>query len=514
MTKVELFEAIRRDRFVHEKSIRRIARERGVHRRMVRDALESAIPPPRRCPDRAPTVLTVEFKRIIDDWLEADREAPRKQRHTARQVWRRLTREHGFTGAESTVRRYAGRRKRELCLGREAYVPLAHEPGQEAEVDWYEAAVDFPWGREVVHFFQMRACYSGRELHMAFPHETQQALLEGHNEAFAYFGRTFHKVRYDNLGSAVVKILRGRRREETARFVALRSHYLFETEFCRPGKEGAHEKGGVEGGVGRFRRTHLVPVPKAESYEDLNRQLLDACAEDDLRKIEGRRARIIDDWEDDFAPMRALPAEPFPTALVGTVGVDAKGCCRVRTNRYSVPIVLAHREVEYRLHAHSVEFVRGGHVVARHPRLLGRHALRLELDHYIELLWHKPGALKRSLALRQARDRGEWPEAYDTLIAGLDERFDDSEAARQLLAVLMLHREYTADEVLVAVELALEHGCYDAGAISVLARRFTEDEPTAQPLTGLGQLQAYDRPALPLDAYDALLTRSSGMEVH
>ena len=163
MTKVELFEVIRRDKIVHGKGIRQIARERGIHRRMVREALESAIPKPRKRLERASPVLTNEVKGIVEEWLVADRSAPRKQRHTARQVWRRLVRERSFEGAESTVRRYVGQRRKVLGLSGQAFVPLDHEAGKEAEVDWYEAAVDFPWGREVVHFFQMRACFSGRE---------------------------------------------------------------------------------------------------------------------------------------------------------------------------------------------------------------------------------------------------------------------------------------------------------------------------------------------------------------
>lgn len=514
MTKVELFEGIRRDKLLRNKSVRQIAKDRGIHRRMVREALESAIPKPRKRPDREPPVLTRELRGQVDTWLEADKKAPRKQRHTARRVWQRLGREHGFTGAESTVRRYVGRRRRELGLRSDAFVPLAHDEGKEGEVDWYEAKVDFPWGRETVQFFEMRSCFSGREFHMAFPRQTQQAFLEAHVAAFSYFGRVFHTVRYDNLTSAVKRVLRGRRRVETERFVALRSHFLFEPEFCRPGIEGAHEKGGVEGGVGRFRRTHLVPVPLAEDYDALNRALLDACALDDQRTVEGKQTTITEDWEADFAAMLPLPTEPFPTAETSTVGVDTKGCARVRTNRYSVPIGLAQLRVEYRLHARRVEFVHNGRVVATHPRLQGRHGIRLELDHYLELLWHKPGALMRCLPLRQARDRGEWPAAYDQLVVEFAERFDEGESARQLLAVLMLHRDYAADEILVAVELAIEHGSFDAGAIAVIVRQLTEHESATPPLTDLGPLQAYDRPVTTLDEYDLLLTRPASMEVH
>ena len=131
----------------------------------------------------------------------------------------------------------------------------ASEPGAEAEVDWGEATVVIAGVARKVHLFQMRACFSGACFVQAHTRETQQAFLEGHVAAFEFFGGVFGLIRYDNLGSAVKRVLRGRRRVETDRFVALRSHYLYESSFTRVGKEGAHEKGGIEGDVGRFRRT-------------------------------------------------------------------------------------------------------------------------------------------------------------------------------------------------------------------------------------------------------------------
>jgi transposase len=514
MTKVELFEAIRRDKILHGKSIRMISQERQIHRRVVRQALASAVPPERKGVRREPPVLTRELRALIDEWLLADQTVHRKQRHTARRIWNRLRTEHGFTGAESTVRRVVGQRRRALGASGAAFVPLTHAPGEEAEVDWSEADVLFPWGLTRVQFFQMRACHSGREFNIAFPRQTQQAFLEAHVAAFEYFGGVFKTVRYDNLKSAVTKVLRGRRRVESDRFVALRSHYLYASEFCRPGVIGAHEKGGVEGGVGRFRRNHLVPVPEVEDYSALNRLLLDACARDDLRRIEGRTVSIMEDWLAERDTLLPLPSAAFSTSENGTVRVDNKGCAQVRTNRYSVPIGLVQLRVEYRLHAQHLDFVHGGRVVARHPRLHNRHGIRLELDHYLELLWHKPGALSRSLPLRQARTRGAWPDAYDRLWKSLSARFDETESARQMLSVLMMHREHTPDEVCTAVELAMEHGCHDPGAISVLIRQLTSDDSTTPPLTGLGVLAKYDRPVATLNDYDQLLTRSPSEALH
>jgi transposase len=100
----------------------------------------------------------------------------------------------------------------------------------------------------------------------------RQAFLEAHELAFAFFSGVFKVLRYDNLKSAVKKILRGHRREETARFIGFRSHWGFASEFCTPGE--GHEKGGVEGEGGHFRRNYLVPVPSVQHLEELNLFLL------------------------------------------------------------------------------------------------------------------------------------------------------------------------------------------------------------------------------------------------
>ena len=136
----------------------------------------------------------------------------------------------------------------------------------------------------------MRSMASGAAFHCAYQHATQQAFLEAHEQAFAYFGGVFRKLRSANLSAAVKKILRGYRREETARFIAFRSHWRFEAEFCTPAE--AHEKGGIEGEAGYFRRNHWVPVPEAEDLRTLNQQLSLACQEDEHRTIAGREQNV------------------------------------------------------------------------------------------------------------------------------------------------------------------------------------------------------------------------------
>ena len=504
---MELFELIRRDRDREGLSIRVLAERHGVHRRAVRQALVSPLPPAKRVPLGRSAPKLGAYRGLIDGWLEADREAPRKQRHTARRIWQRLVDEHGCVVAETTVRDYVRARKRAIGwpLG-EVFVPQVHAPGVGAEVDWGEAQVDLAGARTTVQLFLMRASFSGAAFCQASLVGSQQAFLELHVEAFEWFGGVFEEIRFDNLSSAVKQVLRGRRRVESDRFVALRSHYLFESQFTTPGLQGAHEKGGVEGEVGRFRRNHLVPVPAVTALAELNALLLAGCEHDLQRRIVGRTETVGEAWQVERPLLLGLPGERFDASETASPRVDAKSLVTIRQNRYSVPVALAGLKVAARIGAREITISHAGTLVARHERLHGRFGTSAQLDHYLELLQRKPGGLERSLALAQQRDRGDWPHAFDELWAALAGRYGRSEAARQMVDVVLLAREHGPDRVVLAVRGALAAGAHDGRAVAVLARRADTRQPTPAPLAGLQpRLAAHARPIPDLSDYDQLL---------
>jgi transposase len=505
---MEQFEQIRRDREREGLSIRALAERHGVHRRAVRQALASPLPPVKRSPVGRPAPRLGPYRPLIDAWLEADREAPRKQRHTAKRIWQRLVDEHGAEVAETTVRDYVRARRRAMGWPvAEVFVPQVHDPGVGAEVDWGRAEVDLAGVRSEVCLFFMRASFSGAAFCQASLVETQQAFLELHVEAFDWFGGVFAQVRYDNLTSAVKRVLRGRRRVETDRFVALRSHYLFASVFTRPGIEGAHEKGGVEGEVGRFRRNQLVPVPAVASMAELNALILAGCERDLQRRIVGRTVTVGEAWAQERPLLRVLPADRFDAAETASPRVDAKSLVTVRQNRYSVPVSFAGLRVNVRIGAREITVSHDGRLIARHQRLQGRFGTSAQLDHYLELLERKPGGLEHSLPLRQERERGAWPACFDELWAALIVRYGSSEAARQMVDVLLLSREHDPGRVALAVQGALAAGAHDGRAVAVLARRAEAAARSAPaPLEQLApRLAAHARPAPGIAEYNQLI---------
>lgn len=198
--------------------------------------------------------------------------------------------------------------------------------------------------------------------------------------------------------------------------------------------------------------------------------------------------------------------EAFDASETAAPRVDAKALITVRQNRYSVPVSLAGLKVAVRIGAREITISHAGAVVAGHERLHGRFGTSAQLDHYLELLARKPGGLERSLPLAQQREGGAWPHTFDELWAALGVRYGRSEAARQMVDVLMLVREHGPERVELAVAGALAAGAHDGRAVAVLARRAQSTHPAPAPLTDLAPaLVAHERPVPDLTDYDQLI---------
>jgi transposase len=398
MISVDDRERIRRAYFLEHKSIRKIAKELKHSRDMVKEAIESAEPGEYTLQQPRPAPVLGSYLPHIDELLAESERLPRKQRYTGHKIYEQLQKE-GYTGSESGVRRYIGQRRRE-GKKRPVYIPLEFDPGIDGQVDWGEAEAIIAEEPLTVHLFLMRLCYSRKLFVRAFPGEKQEAFFEGHELAFHHFSGIPHRLTYDNLKTAVKRILEGRNRhrkgsgtpQEQDKFTAFRSHYLFQSRFCTPGQ--GHEKGRVEDGVGFARRNFLVPPPRVDSFEQLNDHLLASCLADDQRRIDRQPVTIGEAWAQEKAQLLLLPKHDFDLGIPHSVVLNGYSQVEFETNRYSVPAEQAYRNLVLKAYPFRVDILFSKEVIASHPRCYGHKQDILDPLHYLPLLEQRPGAFE------------------------------------------------------------------------------------------------------------------------
>jgi hypothetical protein len=195
-----------------------------------------------------------------------------------------------------------------------------------------------------------------------------------------------------------------------------------------------------------------------------------------------------------------LATEGFDLASLHFPAVNGSGCVRVLTNFYSAPLPVG-TTVEVKVYSAYVEIWHQGKRVARHERCYARHKKVLELEHYLDALLKKPGALAGSTALEQCRAQGRWPASYDRFWEVLRQRQGKAAGTRAMIDVLLLAREHGPERVRQAVEEALQLGCSDVAAVRYqLSVGGREPQRVVAPAQ-IGALNRYDRPQPRLEDY-------------
>lgn len=272
MTKVAEIERIRWAHFREGVSIRELARTFHHSRTTIRRALSDPGPWSYRRQRSSQEPVMGPVAEIVIHWLEDDFNRPRKQRHTAKRIWERLQAEYGFRGGQSTVRQWV--RKHRPTNLKKLTLPLAHDPGAEAQIDFGEATVRLAGVDTVVQLFCARLAYSTRDVVRGYLRQERSAWLDGHVNAFQTWGGAPAACWYDNP-SALGSFRQGKF-DPCDEFLALQSAFGFRAHHCTPGE--AHEKGLVEGLVGYARRSYLTPVPEVADLAELNGYLAERTA--------------------------------------------------------------------------------------------------------------------------------------------------------------------------------------------------------------------------------------------
>lgn len=407
------------------------------------------------------------FLPVIHAILEADRQAPKKQRHTARRIFDRLREEHGYAGCASIVRAAVHDGKKSSA---EVFVPLSHPPG-EAQMDFGFAEVVVAGARVTAALFVMALPHSDAFFVRAYPKECTEAFQDGHGRAFDFFGGVPTRIRYDNSKVAVAAITGPRGRTPTTEFLRLAGHFLFAYRFRRVRRP--NEKGHVEAMVGFARRNFLVPVPEADSWEALDAERAERGRQDLGRRVRGKDEPKGELLAAERGALRPRPATGFEARRVELADANARSLVRFDGNDSAVPTAYAHHPITLAGGLDEVRRVCRDRLVARHRRPWGKEHVTFDPVHSLALLERKPGAFDH------ARPLEGWvlPDGFGTLRRRLEAAWGEA-GVRPFIQVLRRLEKCSPGELTAAVERALAIGATTADAVRVLLE-VTREVPVA-----------------------------------
>ena len=495
---MELWAEIRRRVLTGELSKRGACKAYDLGWWTLKKILEHAEPPKYRLSKAKPRPKIGRFVPIIHQILEDDRQAPRKQRHTAMRIWQRLRDEHDFGGCYTSVKDVVRDWRQ---ARREVFLPLSH-PAGEAQVDFGEATVRLAGEPTKVALFVMTLPYSGAIFVQAYPRECTETFLEGHRQAFEFFGGVPRRISYDNSAIAVIEVLSGRERKLTKEFLRLKSHYLFEHHFCLVRR--ANEKGHVERLLGCARKNFLVPVPHVDSLHSLNITLARQCELDREHRTRGKAAPKAQLLVDDQAAFLSLPKQAFEPRRITAADADSESLVRFDGNSYSVPVKYAYRCITIVATVNEVRLVYQDQLIARHQRCWQKEQFFYQPVHYLALLERKPGGLDYARPL----EHWELPPCFALLRRRL-EAADPKHGTRAFIRTLRLLEKFSLQQLTDATEYALDIDVIDPDSIRVIVEHRAEQPVKFFSLDGRPTLQAVQVETTCVSAYSELLTEGS-----
>lgn len=445
-------ETIRKIRLsVHRdgKSIRKTAKDLRLSRNTVRKAIRSKETAFHYKRSNQPRPKLGPFLKSLERQLGEDKKLPKRYSGTAQVLFEELQLE-GYNGGYDSVRRYVQQWRREQkILSEQVFIPMVFDPGEAFQFDWSHEWVEMGGMPLKVKVAHLRLCNSRLFLCVAYPRETQEMVFDAHIRAFAFFDGVCRKGIYDNLKTAVNKILKGKERNFNSRFTQLCSHYLFEAIGCTPA--AGWEKGQVENQVGVARRRFFTPQLKVKDFRELNKILKERCiawAKTHRHPTQNDKT-IWEVYEQEKPYLMNLPP-PFDGYAERPARVTPTSLVTYDRNRYSVDCSQVGRTVQLRVYAERIVIVSNGEVVGDHEREFGRGKTIFDPWHYLPALERKPGALRNGAPFRG------WalPQSIKELLERLKESYTDWD--RQFVAILNAVPLYGLEPVDKACRQALD----------------------------------------------------------
>ena len=433
-----------------------ISRECGIARRTVRKIIENNIIEPVFIKREVENTIGKNYEEKVKDLLEQNK--GNNVTLTAARVYSLLKEHHDYTGSYESVNNIMNKFK-DIKQANNAFIPLDFPPGESFEFDWGTNKVNINENEISVKTAIFVLCYSRLPYIRIYPNETSEMLLDAHDRAFEFFKGCTKNGLYDNMKTAISKILIGKDRIINKSFVPLASHYKFKVVACTP--SSGWEKGRVEKKVNDTRRNFFAPMLKGQSFEDINQQLEDSVLKyyKEHKHPEFKNKTVYDVYLEELPSLNKFDCK-FNAFRIKSSVVSPLSTINFETNRYSVPTQYVGKAVLIKILPCSISVEYDSKEIATHKRVFERNKQILFYRHYIPLLKIKPGALRNGSPFND--EQYGMPKELFMLRKRLGET---DEADREFSKILLLSLNYEYSLFLEACQQALNNDLLTASVI-------------------------------------------------
>ena len=492
---VETIAKIRRYYFSEGKKIKEISRELRLSRNTVRKVIRSGATEHSYSREIQCYPKLGFYLERLDKLLEDNQKRSKKRRLRVRRLFEILSGE-GYTGSYDSVQRYA---KKWLFAYRpsagQVFIPLEFPPGDAYQFDWSHEQVILAGKLQAVKVAHIRLCHSRKFYVVAYPRERLEMVFDAHIGAFEFFGGACRRGIYDNMSSAVDRVLHGKERKFNKRFMQMCSHYLIEPVACTPA--AGWEKGQVEKQVQDIRNWLFLPRPRFADIAELNAWLVDRCQSlSETRQHPTQKDRTIEEVFQEEKEYLVNAGSPFDGYLENECRVTTTSLVRYDRNYYSVDCRYAGKTATVRATADRVQVICNGERIGDHERQFERDKTVYDPWHYLEALRRKPGALRNGAPFQ----KWDLPPSLQLVQKRLLQHLGGD---RSFVDILCAANQYGLTLVEESCRKALSQGTIQGEVILNLIAR-AADPPPIQCATPPKKLQLNEEPIADCGRYDSL----------
>lgn len=463
---METIARIRRMYNVDGKAIKRIARELNISKNTVRKVIRSDATKFELARYTRNKPALGEYLEMLNQLLEENKKEPLRRRMTARKLYEHLSKS-GYQGSYESVNLIVREfRRSQEARGKQVFIPLVFEPGEAFQFDWGEEEICLNGKITRVKAARIKLCYSRHSLVVVYPNEQLEMVMAAHEEAFKFFAGCCKNGIYDNMKTAVKKILFGKERLFNDKFTQMASHYLFEPIACTPAS--GWEKGQVEKQVGDSRRNFFTPILSGKSYNDINSQLRAMCLEWSRTRYHPdlKDRTLLEVYEEEKPYLIPYRGEFKAYRLHSTV-VSPISMINYDTNMYSVECAYVGLAVQIKSYAWSIIILYRDKIIGQHVRCFGRYQKIYNPWHYVPALERKPGALRNGAPFKDLMSL--LPSSFSIIRHRL-EAYKDSD--KQFVDILVLVNKHGLEKVNNACKQTLVTGGCSAKLVEQYLQQF------------------------------------------